>query len=249
MEYYLQFSLVIACVAIGTYVILSRKPSTKSQKSPSYALKGANEIVLFKLKEVIRVTHNTKIFRFSFPEANQVLGLPIGKHFTTHATINGEEVSRPYTPTTSDDEIGYVDLLIKVYDKGLMSQHINNLKIGEDLTVMGPKGLVVYLGKGAVHYSGKGRREFKNINMICGGTGITPMLQIIRAIQKDSSDTTKISLIFGNVSEDDILLREELEQLSKDERFKIFFTLDKPSEDWTYGRGYVTKEMISAEFY
>ena len=82
--------------------------------------------------------------------------------------------------------------------------------------------------------------------MIAGGTGITPMLQIIRAILKNLSDVTQISLIFANVNEEDILLREQLEQLAENEksRFKLYLVLNNPPEGWTGGVGFVTQEMI-----
>ena len=83
--------------------------------------------------------------------------------------------------------------------------------------------------------------------MIAGGTGITPMLQIVRAILKNPSDRTHISLIFANVNEEDILLRKELEQLAKDEesRFKLYLVLNNPpAEGWTGGVGFVTEDMI-----
>ena len=53
--------------------------------------------------------------------------------------------------------------------------------------------------------------KVKKIGMVAGGTGITPMLQIIRAIQRDPTDTTEVWLIFANQTEEDILLRKELE--------------------------------------
>jgi cytochrome-b5 reductase len=59
--------------------------------------------------------------------------------------------------------------------------------------------------------------------MIAGGTGVTPCYQVATAILKDPRDTTKISLVFGNISEDDILLKQELEDLAAahPDRFKV----------------------------
>lgn len=51
--------------------------------------------------------------------------------------------------------------------------------------------------------------------MIAGGTGVTPCYQVAQAILKDPADNTKISLVFGNLSEDDILLRKELDELAE----------------------------------
>ena len=116
-----------------------------------------------------------------------------------------------------------------------MSKVIGQLKIGDTIRVKGPKGQMVYR-PGLIRAFG----------MIAGGTGITPMLQIIRAILKNPSDRTQISLIFANVNEDDILLRKELEQLARDEkdRFKLYLVLNNPPPGWTGGVGFVSEEMI-----
>lgn len=62
------------------------------------------------------------------------------------------------------------------------------------------------------------------------------MLQIIKAILKDSDDLTAISLLFANRTEDDILCREELESIRDKypHRVKLWFTLDTPSNGNDY---------------
>ena len=45
--------------------------------------------------------------------------------------------------------------------------------------------------------------------MLAGGTGVTPMYQVANAILKNPADKTKITLLFANVSADDILIEEE----------------------------------------
>ena len=70
---------------------------------------------------------------------------------------------------------------------------------------------------------------------IFSGTGITPMLQLVRQVIRDPKDKTQLALLFANQSEDDILLRQELEQVQKDhpDRFKLWFTVDRPTEgEW-----------------
>lgn len=86
--------------------------------------------------------------------------------------------------------------------------------------------------------------------MIAGGTGITPMLQIIRAVNRGrphngGSDLTEVDLIFANVNEEDILLREDLDTLAaKDTRFRVHYVLNNPPENWTGGTGFVTPDII-----
>jgi cytochrome-b5 reductase len=84
--------------------------------------------------------------------------------------------------------------------------------------------------------------------MIAGGTGITPMYQLIKEICKRPEDTTKLQLIFANQSENDILLRDELEEFKQNYRnkFDLWFTIDKSVHpDWGYDIGFVSAEMIS----
>eukprot|EP01023_Acetabularia_acetabulum_P004749 TRINITY_DN1201_c0_g1_i1.p2 TRINITY_DN1201_c0_g1~~TRINITY_DN1201_c0_g1_i1.p2 ORF type:complete len:279 (-),score=37.99 TRINITY_DN1201_c0_g1_i1:1273-2109(-) len=187
-----------------------------------------------------QLSHNSYRFRFGLPQQNMELGLPIGQHITFMYTVEdtGKEIMRSYTPVTDDRTKGYVDFVIKVYNDGLMSVHVNKLNIGESLLMRGPKGRFIYRQNM--------KREF---GMLAGGTGITPMYQIAQAILSNPDDSTKVSLIFGNVSVDDILLRDELEQMAKDhpDQFKVYFVLDKqPAEEvnWQGGVGFISAEMI-----
>jgi cytochrome-b5 reductase len=70
--------------------------------------------------------------------------------------------------------------------------------------------------------------------------------QLCRAIFSNPKDTTKVTLIFGNITEDDILLKSELAQLEKQfpGRFKAFYALDNPPEDWRQEKGFITKDLL-----
>lgn len=58
--------------------------------------------------------------------------------------------------------------------------------------------------------------------MIAGGTGVTPMYQVAKAILKDATDKTQISLLFANVSADDILIEDLLSELqAESQQFKV----------------------------
>ena len=72
------------------------------------------------------------------------------------------------------------------------------------------------------------------------------MYQLIRAIFKNPSDKTKVTLVFGNLSEPDILLKPELQDLENTypNRFRAFYVLDHPPEGWMQGSGHITKELL-----
>jgi len=195
------------------------------------------------------------------PSKEHVLGLPTGQHIYLSAKIDGKLVVRPYTPISSDDDRGYVELMIKVYfsgvnekfpDGGKMSQHLESLSIGDTMDFRGPSGMIIYEGNGkfAVRADKKSapvRRQFKHIGMIAGGTGITPMLQVIDAIMKNPHDKTEVFLLFANQTEDDILCRAELEALKEkhESRFKVWYTVDRPPVSWPYSSGFISDTMIA----
>jgi cytochrome-b5 reductase len=88
--------------------------------------------------------------------------------------------------------------------------------------------------------------KHEHIALIAGGTGITPMYQVARAIFKNPDDKTKVTLVFGNIAEEDILLKKEFEELENTypRRFKAFYVLEKPPESWQSGKGFITKELL-----
>lgn len=171
-----------------------------------------NEKYLLPLIEKEEISHDTRRYRFGLPSKQHILGLPIGQHIHLSCTIKDELVIRAYTPVSCDDDLGYVDLVVKVYkanvhpkfpDGGKMSQHLDSLSIGDTIAFRGPSGKLQYLGNGKFSIK-KLRKDpadnisVKKVNMIAGGTGITPMLQLIREILKKSDDKTECSLLFAN---------------------------------------------------
>jgi cytochrome-b5 reductase len=131
-----------------------------------------------------------------------------------------------------------------------MSQHLDQLKIGDTILVKGPSGRLEYTGNSMFRLK-QGQnfvdRKVKKVAMISGGTGITPMLQIVRAVLKDPKDTTQMWLLFANQTEADILVRAELEECAKDPRFKVWYTLDRPGEGWAYSTGFIDHDMVKSQ--
>ncbi|KAF2971124.1 dyp-type peroxidase [Xylaria multiplex] len=186
------------------------------------------------------VAPNTYRLEFELPAPDTVLGLPIGQHVAITANVDGQAVTRSYTPVSNNADRGTLELIIKCYPDGkLTGGYLANLSIGDEVKFRGPKGAMRY------------RRGYcKRIGMLAGGSGITPMFQLIRAICEDERDTTEISLIYANRTEADILLRDELEAFARKypNNFKLYYILDKPSPDWQGGKGYVTKEIMAERF-
>ncbi|KAI1180700.1 hypothetical protein F4777DRAFT_259177 [Nemania sp. FL0916] len=186
------------------------------------------------------VAPNTYSLVFELPTRESVLGLPIGQHVAITATVDGQAVTRSYTPVSNNSDLGKLELLIKCYPTGkLTGGYIAHLKVGDEVKFRGPKGAMRY-----------NRTHCKRIGMLAGGSGITPMYQVIRAICEDRRDTTQISLIYANRTEEDILLRGELEAFARKypDNLKLYYMLDSPGPEWEGGRGYVTKEVMAERF-
>ncbi|KAH8869714.1 NADH-cytochrome b5 reductase 1 [Schistosoma japonicum] len=211
------------------------------------------------------ITHDTIRLKLGLPTADHILGLPVGNHVFFSAKINGSLVVRPYTPITLDNQKGYVDFVIKVYKSnvnpkfpkgGLMSQYVANLPINGFIDVRGPSGKIEYKGCGLFHIKQDLRSppnpvKVKRVNMICGGSGITPMFQLLSYILQSKDDTTQIAMVFANVSEKDIILRDELENLRDKypDHFRLWYTVSEAPERWTYSTGYVNEQILQEHIY
>ncbi|CAN0430754.1 unnamed protein product, partial [Ectocarpus fasciculatus] len=128
-----------------------------------------------------------------------------------------------------------------------MSQMLDALDLGDTIDIKGPVGEIVYLEPGQFLIKGKPRNANK-LAMLAGGTGITPMYQVIKAVLSDPADTSVCSLIYANQTEEDILLRDELDALAEanPDRFKLWYTLDRPTDGWKYDKGFISKDMCEA---
>lgn len=208
----------------------------------------------FELIEKVEVSHDTRLFTFKLPSLTHRLGLPVGYHMFIQAPHEGKVVMRAYTPVSSDDDLGRFTLCIKVYFAnahpkfplgGKLSQYMEQLQIGDMIKVKGPLGHFEYLGRGRIHVNGE-ERQAKKLGFICGGTGVTPAFQVLKAISKDMNDTTEVSLLYANQTENDILMRDEIEAM-KDSRpnINVWYTLDRPPESgWSFSTGFVDEAMI-----
>jgi len=216
-----------AAGAVYLYIYIGKKPK---------ACLDPEEFRDFKLVERKQLSHNVAKFKFALPTSESVLGLPIGQHISCRGQDSlDEEVIKPYTPTTLDSDIGYFELVIKMYPQGRMSHHFREMRVGDHMSVKGPKGRFKYQPG-----------QVRAFGMIAGGSGITPMFQVARAILENPKDKTNVHLIYANVTNEDILLKEELESLASNypDRFKVYYVLNQPPESWNGGVGFVSKEMI-----
>lgn len=213
---------------VGSDVSVGLRREEKGSSSGNLAGAGDDRVLSptkfssFTVAKVESISHNTKLIRFEIP-ATRTLGLPIGRHISVRAEIDGNMVIRAYTPTSRSDTTGHFDLLVKSYEMGKLSTHLHALKPGDSMEVRGPVGRFKYV-----------KNAYSCMGFVGGGTGLTPCLQVIRCIlegPEGEGDKTNFILLFQNRTEADILLRQDLEDLAKKfpTRLHVVFLLSNPS--------------------
>ncbi|XP_010187926.1 PREDICTED: cytochrome b5 reductase 4 [Mesitornis unicolor] len=198
-----------------------------------------------KLVSKTEVTHNTKLFCFLLPKSTH-LRVPTGQHVYLKQAIAGTEVVKPYTPVLPSLPLDFKEpsccdgahiyLMIKIYPCGLFTQALDHLQIGDYVSVSNPEG---NFKKSQVQAS-------EDLFLLAAGTGFTPMVKLLNFALTEVSCLRTVKLIFFNKTEEDILWRNQLEQLAlKNERFEVQFILSQPTKDWVGKQGKISSLLLS----
>jgi ring-1,2-phenylacetyl-CoA epoxidase subunit PaaE len=174
------------------------------------------------VKEVRRETSDAVSVAFLLPdELKEEFKFKQGQYITLKLNLNGEELRRSYSICSSPFDGDDLRVAIKKVNGGRVSNYINaDLKAGDRLEVMTPMGNF---------YSELNATNHKNYVLFAGGSGITPMMSIIKAVF-DKEPNSKISLFYGNLNESATIFKGELDSLSSQyaEKLKVYYIFDKP---------------------
>lgn len=189
----------------------TRHPSSSPPpvSSAPETLLSTSEFRPFTLRAAEQVTPNVKCLTFDLPPGRS-LDLPIGRHLQVRVMHDGQPAMAYYTPVSINAAKGFFCLVVKRYEDGKVSTKIHELKPGDALdgarrlslvgvsylcAVRGPTGRFLYAAN-----------QYESVGMLAGGTGITPMLQLLKSSAADASDSTNMRLIFSNSTDKDIIL-------------------------------------------
>ena len=137
------------------------------------------------------------------PEAREAFRFTQGQYLTFRRRFDGEEVRRSYSICAGVDD-GILRVGVKKVEGGWFSTFMNDeLKVGDTLEAMAPMG-----NFHAALEPEKARRYLG----FAGGSGITPMISLIRTIMAREPESS-FTLVYGNRSSSAIMFREELEDL------------------------------------
>ncbi|MHA7842628.1 MAG: 2Fe-2S iron-sulfur cluster-binding protein [Winogradskyella sp.] len=177
-----------------------------------------------RIKDIYKETKDTSVVAFDVPEALQdQFKFSQGQHLTLKTLINGEDVRRSYSLCSSPFDNEW-KVAVKEIPGGKFSTFVNStLKTGDELEVMVPSGTF-----GVECNADKA----KNYLFFAAGSGITPILSMIKAhLVAEPNSTCK--LFYVNKTAKSIIFKEELEQLRNTYfgRLEIYYFLTKEKRD------------------
>lgn len=145
-----------------------------------------------------------------------------------------EEMRKHFTISSSPTEKDHIEFTKKLTGSEF-SIALEALKMGDWAMIDAPYGKFTFEG------------EYEKIGMLSGGIGITPLRSICKYCTDMQLDT-EIALLYGNLTEKDIVFRKELAEMQERNRnLKVVYTLDEPTEGWTGYTGYVDIDMVKKE--
>lgn len=191
-----------------------------------------------KLKEVKKETRNCVSLCFDIPESlKETFRFKEGQNITIRKNINGEEIRRSYSICAAPYE-NELRVAVKEISGGLFSSFANSeLKTGDTLEVLAPVG----------NFNAKLANKAANYLAIAAGSGITPVISIIKHTLATQPDST-FNLIYGNRNRQSIIFFEELEALKNKymSRFNLIHILSRERTDADINYGRITSEKLNA---
>jgi ring-1,2-phenylacetyl-CoA epoxidase subunit PaaE len=190
-----------------------------------------------KVAEVVPETAEANSIRFEIPpELREAFAFKAGQHLTLRATINGDEVRRNYSLCTAPAESDWM-VTVKRIGGGLFSNWVGDrLKVGDTVEVMVPHGSFT--------------TEFDPANSrhlvgIAGGSGITPVMSLIRTLLREEPGS-RFTLLYGNRDSSSVIFVEALAGLKDKhlQRLEIYHFLDQEEQDIALFNGMLNRERL-----
>ena len=163
-----------------------------------------NSFYPLKVSQIRALTTNAVELKFEIPaELKSKFNFKAGQYITIKHQIEGEEVRRAYSICSSIEE--GISVGVKKVETGKMSSFLTTkINVGDVLEVMPPTGNFVLQGN--------------NVVGICAGSGITPILSMIKTILLNN-DNSKFTLIYGNKTQDSTMFYSDIKQLNINTHF------------------------------
>ncbi len=202
----------------------------------------SNKFYPVTVKQVIRETPSAVSVILDIPQTlKDEFIYKHGQYLTLKVSFDGQENRRAYSICSSPFNENDLKIAIKKVDDGLVSRYLNeNLKIGDIVEVMPPNGhFTIELNK----------NNEKNYCFIGAGSGITPLISIIKSVLFVESKST-ILLIYGNRNTTETLFDSEISGLQNKypSRLNVVHIHTQPTDNYIGLRGRINNDLLESIF-
>lgn len=182
-------------------------------------------------QDIIKRTHDVRSFRF--PKPNELDYKP-GQFFFVTIRQNQKELTKHFSFSSSPTENNFIEFTKKITDHEF-SQALLQVKVGDWARIDAPYGKFTFEG------------EYPKVTLLAGGIGITPFISMCKNAT-DKQLKTKITLLYGCRTEEDIAFKKEFEELSQiNENLRVVFIVNQPTNEWKGKVGIVNAELVKKE--
>ncbi|MEL6628782.1 MAG: ferredoxin--NADP reductase [Bacteroidota bacterium] len=177
---------------------------------------------LLPIADIRQETADTITICFAQPKVDRI-HYYAGQYLTIKVEIEGETHWRSYSISSTPGWEPYLSITVKRVPGGLVSNFIHDRwQVGTKVTFLRPAGRFL------THFSVKNARH---IWLWGAGSGITPLMSILKGILYYEPHS-RVSLIYGNKTQDDIIFKDQLEKLSHtfSERLQVIHFLSREAK-------------------
>jgi len=236
---------VIAAVVLFFGLLLVRRPGLRSLRAQNISSPvdtsiaktispaASSKSFFVELIRVRRETPDCATLRFRISQSDRLRSRP-GQFMTFNWLLNGQKITRSFTISSSPTQSQYLEITVKKNPAGIVSSFLNE-RAAPGLTVeaRGPAGRFCF-----------DETKHKRIVLIAGGSGITPMISILRYIDDLCLDV-EVTLFYSVRKEEDVIFDAELQGLeNRLSNFRRIIILTRPNSSWLGPTGYLTPELI-----
>jgi ferredoxin-NADP reductase len=233
----------VLIAALFGLLVWSRPQPAKAMtgKSPSPAVDQVRNTpvpvsrkpLVLQLVRTEKQTHDSVSLRFRVSGTETPRSRP-GQFFTFDWLLDGRKLARSYSISSSPTQTGFVEIAVKKQPEGCVSRFLNErAAIGLTVEARGPLGRFCFL-----------ENEHKKIALFAGGSGITPLISILRYIDDLCLDT-KATLFYSVRAPRDIIFERDLKLLKQRlPNFQLVVVVTKPDADWTGPTGRLDRELV-----
>jgi len=199
------------------------------------SLKTDPDFTSLNVDNFIRETEKAVTLQFDRPDGFEFQS---GQYLTLRTTIDGQIIQRPYSLCSlpSDD---FLRVTVKETPEGHFSKYVNQQTIlGDSFDVLPPAGLFTFTPDA---------NKKRHIVAFAGGSGITPIFSIINNLL-ENEPKSKITLVYGNRIETDIIFKNSLNELAENHknRFQLIHVLsDVEKNHLSEFTGYITVDVLN----